>query len=79
MDTAFFSGSDTAPVAGGWWFFLAYVVLTLGMNASLLMLMMWLFHRRWGRNPRAMTRAGERIRHITVGGRTTAWVPTRQH
>jgi formamidopyrimidine-DNA glycosylase len=39
----------------------------------------WLFHRRWGRNPRAMTMAGERIRHITVGGRTTAWVPTRQH
>ena len=39
----------------------------------------WLFHRRWGRNPRAMTVTGERIRHITVGGRTTAWVPTRQH
>ena len=39
----------------------------------------WLFHRRWGRNPRAVTMAGERIRHITVGGRTTAWVPTRQH
>jgi formamidopyrimidine-DNA glycosylase len=38
----------------------------------------WLFHRRWGRNPRAVTRTGERIRHITVGGRTTAWVPTRQ-
>jgi len=39
----------------------------------------WLFHRRWGKNPRALTRTGERIRHITVGGRTTAWVPTRQH
>ena len=38
----------------------------------------WLFHRRWGRNPRAVTMAGERIRHITVGGRTTAWVPARQ-
>jgi formamidopyrimidine-DNA glycosylase len=38
----------------------------------------WLFHRRWGKNPRAMTATGERIRHITVGGRTTAWVPTRQ-
>ena len=38
----------------------------------------WLFHRRWGKNPRAMTMTGERIRHITVGGRTTAWVPTRQ-
>jgi len=39
----------------------------------------WLFHRRWGKNPRAVTRTGERIHHITVGGRTTAWVPTRQH
>jgi formamidopyrimidine-DNA glycosylase len=38
----------------------------------------WLFHRRWGRNPRAVTMTGERIRHITVGGRTTAWVPARQ-
>jgi formamidopyrimidine-DNA glycosylase len=38
----------------------------------------WLFHRRWGRNPRAVTMTGEPIRHITVGGRTTAWVPTRQ-
>jgi formamidopyrimidine-DNA glycosylase len=38
----------------------------------------WLFHRRWGRNPRAVTTTGERIRHITVGGRTTAWVPARQ-
>ena len=38
----------------------------------------WLFHRRWGKNPRAVTSTGERIRHITVGGRTTAWVPTRQ-
>ncbi len=38
----------------------------------------WLFHRRWGKNPRAVTMTGERIRHITVGGRTTAWVPTRQ-
>jgi len=38
----------------------------------------WLFHRRWGKNPRAVTMTGERIRHITVGGRTTAWVPARQ-
>jgi formamidopyrimidine-DNA glycosylase len=38
----------------------------------------WLFHRRWGKNPRATTPAGERIRHITVAGRTTAWVPTLQ-
>jgi formamidopyrimidine-DNA glycosylase len=35
----------------------------------------WLFHRRWGKNPRAVTLRGNRIRHITLGGRTTAWVP----
>jgi formamidopyrimidine-DNA glycosylase len=35
----------------------------------------WLFHRRWGKNPRAITLRGDRIRHITLGGRTTAWVP----
>ena len=38
----------------------------------------WLFHHRWGRNAEARTASGERIRHITVGGRTTAWVPTVQ-
>jgi formamidopyrimidine-DNA glycosylase len=38
----------------------------------------WLFHRRWGKNPRAVTRTGEQIRHITLGGRTTAWVPSLQ-
>jgi formamidopyrimidine-DNA glycosylase len=38
----------------------------------------WLFHRRWGKNPRAVTRTGEPIRHITLGGRTTAWVPSLQ-
>jgi formamidopyrimidine-DNA glycosylase len=38
----------------------------------------WLFHRRWGKNPRAVTITGQRIHHITVGGRTTAWVPARQ-
>ena len=38
----------------------------------------WLFHRRWGKNPRAVTRSGEPIRHITLGGRTTAWVPGLQ-
>jgi len=38
----------------------------------------WLFHHRWGRNAAARTAGGERIRHITVGGRTTAWVPTVQ-
>jgi formamidopyrimidine-DNA glycosylase len=38
----------------------------------------WLFHHRWGRNREARTGAGERIVHHTIGGRTTAWVPTRQ-
>jgi formamidopyrimidine-DNA glycosylase len=38
----------------------------------------WLFHRRWGKNPRAVTIHGHRIRHITLGGRTTAWVPDVQ-
>jgi formamidopyrimidine-DNA glycosylase len=38
----------------------------------------WLFHHRWGRNAEARTARGERIRHITVGGRTTAWVPAVQ-
>ena len=36
----------------------------------------WLFHTRWGRA--ALTRRGERIRRDVIGGRTTAWVPTRQ-
>jgi len=39
----------------------------------------WLFHHRWGRNAAAITARGERIRHDTIGGRTTAWVPTVQH
>lgn len=35
----------------------------------------WLFHRRWSRRDnRAVTVRGERIRYLTVGGRTTAWV-----
>jgi formamidopyrimidine-DNA glycosylase len=38
----------------------------------------WLFHHRWGRRADARTRRGERIVHETIGGRTTAWVPTRQ-
>jgi formamidopyrimidine-DNA glycosylase len=38
----------------------------------------WLFHRRWGKNPRAVTLRGDAIRHITLGGRTTAWVPSLQ-
>ena len=38
----------------------------------------WLFHRRWGRRRGAKTTQGEPIEHITVGGRTTAWVPNVQ-
>jgi formamidopyrimidine-DNA glycosylase len=38
----------------------------------------WLFHHRWGRNADARTSRGETIVHETIGGRTTAWVPTRQ-
>jgi formamidopyrimidine-DNA glycosylase len=38
----------------------------------------WLFHTRWGRRADATTARGEAIVHATVGGRTTAWVPTRQ-
>jgi formamidopyrimidine-DNA glycosylase len=38
----------------------------------------WLFHRRWGKDPRAVTARGERIRYATIGGRTTAWVPAVQ-
>ena len=38
----------------------------------------WLFHHRWGRNADAVTARGEKIRHDTVGGRTTAWVPSIQ-
>ena len=35
----------------------------------------WLFHRRWKRDPTATTLRGDRIEHLTIGGRTTAWVP----
>ena len=38
----------------------------------------WLFHRRWGRDAEARTARGERIVHVTIGGRTAAWVPARQ-
>jgi formamidopyrimidine-DNA glycosylase len=38
----------------------------------------WLFHRRWGKKKDARTARGERIVHLTVGGRTTAFVPRRQ-
>jgi formamidopyrimidine-DNA glycosylase len=35
----------------------------------------WLFHRRWKRNSHATTIRGDRIVHVRIGGRTTAWVP----
>lgn len=38
----------------------------------------WLFHHRWGKRADARTARGERIEHLTVAGRTTAWVPSRQ-
>lgn len=38
----------------------------------------WLFHVRWGKNPQARTTNGRKIRHITLGGRTTAFVPGHQ-
>lgn len=38
----------------------------------------WLFHHRWGRVANSMTARGEAIVHDTIGGRTTAWVPSRQ-
>jgi formamidopyrimidine-DNA glycosylase len=35
----------------------------------------WLFHTRWSKRLRSpVTARGERIRYLTVGGRTTAWV-----
>jgi formamidopyrimidine-DNA glycosylase len=38
----------------------------------------WLFHRRWGKRTDATTVRGEAIEHMTIGGRTTAWVPSVQ-
>ncbi|MCA9283635.1 MAG: hypothetical protein KDA22_00355 [Phycisphaerales bacterium] len=38
----------------------------------------WLFHARWGKKQGARSPRGEAIEHIVVGGRTTAWVPSRQ-
>ncbi len=37
----------------------------------------WLFHTRWDRRD-ARTARGETIRYLTIGGRTTAWVPAIQ-
>jgi formamidopyrimidine-DNA glycosylase len=38
----------------------------------------WLFHHRWDQDPLARTACGARIRWQTIGGRTTAWAPSRQ-
>lgn len=38
----------------------------------------WLFHHRWGRAKDARTARGERVVHVTIGGRTTAFAPERQ-
>ena len=38
----------------------------------------WLFEHRWGGRRGAEQIAGQRIVREEVGGRTTAWVPTRQ-
>lgn len=38
----------------------------------------WLFHHRWGKRVGARTARGERIEHIRVAGRTTAWCPEVQ-
>lgn len=38
----------------------------------------WLFHRRWDKRKGATTARGEAIEHLTVAGRTTAWVPDVQ-
>jgi len=37
-----------------------------------------LFHYRWGKQADARTARGERTKHSTVAGRTTAWVPAVQ-
>jgi len=38
----------------------------------------WLFHSRWGKNSEATTHDGKRIEFLTIGGRTTAYVPELQ-
>ncbi len=38
----------------------------------------WLFHHRWGKGADARMRDGAQIRFLTIAGRTTAWVPSRQ-
>ena len=38
----------------------------------------WLFHRRWGRQADQSITGKGRIEFLTIGGRTTAWVPDWQ-
>lgn len=38
----------------------------------------WLFHHRWGKAKEARTSRLQKIVHDTIGGRTTAWVPSVQ-
>ena len=38
----------------------------------------WLFHRRWKRDVKSTTIRGHEIEYLTIGGRTTAWVPSLQ-
>lgn len=38
----------------------------------------WLFHKRWGKQAGQVTEDGHAIEHMTVAGRTTAWVPAVQ-
>lgn len=38
----------------------------------------WLFHARWGKERDASLPDGTAVEHMTVAGRTTAWVPSRQ-
>lgn len=36
----------------------------------------WLFHHRWEKGTR--THRGDAVEHVSIAGRTTAWVPARQ-
>jgi formamidopyrimidine-DNA glycosylase len=38
----------------------------------------WLFEHRWGGRHGSTRVGGQRIERATIGGRTTAWVPSRQ-
>jgi len=38
----------------------------------------WIFHHRWKKEKNAKTHSGDAIEFVTIGGRTTAWVPKVQ-